>query len=104
MKTFVSSSAEMQEFVNGDLVQNVGYSANYDGDLTHIHVTDGDKEYYTQLDNDDLLDLLDVPDTKEDLMERLGHDFPLTNDFSKTSKSRSRKKSNRSKDKSKKKK
>ena len=117
MKTFVSSSAKMQEFENGDLVHDIGYSANYDGTMADIEVKHGDQEYYTQLDNDALLDLLDVSDSKEDLMERLRSLYHDKEDFtdhpptltSSKSKSRSarksyKKKTNKNKSKSKKKK
>lgn len=100
MKTFVSSSGEMQEFVNGDLVHDVGYSANYDGDMADVQVRHGDQEYYTQLDKKTLLGLLSGTHSKSDLMVRLEDAYPVKT--SKSSRKRSKKNKKKKKDKSKK--
>jgi len=76
-ETFVSSSGEVQKFINGKLVKDMGFAAQYDGDIADIQLRHDDQEYYTQLDNDALIELLNHSRDKDDLIVRLHKDFPL---------------------------
>ena len=77
METFATSSGEMQTYIDGELVKDIGYDVNYDGDIAEIHLRDNDEEYYTRLDKESLLKLLNSSHTKGDLMLRLKEEYPI---------------------------
>tara|TARA_Y100000389_G_C17466422_1_gene526073 strand:+ start:4383 stop:4718 length:336 start_codon:yes stop_codon:yes gene_type:complete len=76
-ETFVSSSGEVQKFINGHLVKDIGFAAQYDGDIADIQLRHNDQEYYTQLDNATLMELLNASRNHDSLIVRLQKDFPL---------------------------
>ena len=92
-EVYINSSGNYNEFVDGELQNEASFIANYDGDILDLAVKNNDQEYYTQLDNNELLNLLDAgyyPMDRDDLTVRLQNDFPI-----KRSKSRSKKASKR---------
>lgn len=74
---FISSSGDFKQYRNDDLLQDVDYTAEYNGDSANFYIKHNDDEYYTQLDNNDILDLLSMPISKQSLIEQLEHDFPI---------------------------
>lgn len=77
METFATSSGEMQTYIDGELVKDIGYDVNYDGDIAEIHLRDNDEEYYTRLEPEALLQLLNSSHAKGDLMLRLKEEYPI---------------------------
>ena len=93
METFATSSGEMQTYIDGELVKDIGYDVNYDGDIAEIHLRDNDEEYYTRLEPEALLQLLNSSHAKGDLMLRLKEEYPIvsTTKESKTKESKTKK-------------
>lgn len=77
METFASSSGEMQTYIDGELVKDIGYDVNYDGDIAEIYVKEDDEEYYTRLEPEALLQLLNSSRANGDLMLRLKDAYPI---------------------------
>lgn len=77
METFASTSGEIQTYIDGNLVKDIGYDAKYDGNVAEIHLRDNDEEYYTRLDKESLLKLLNSSHAKGDLMLRLKEEYPI---------------------------
>lgn len=74
---FMSSSGNSEIYMNGNLVQDIDYNAEYDGDRANLYLKHNDDEYYTQLNNNDIMNLLSMPSSNQSLIARLEHDFPL---------------------------
>ena len=91
-ETYVTSSAEFKKFVNGHLVKDIEFSTDYDGDIADIQFRDDDEEYYTQLDNNSLLELLNASRNSKSLVLRLEEEFPLKNNEYSTKKKKKTKK------------
>ena len=90
-EVYINSSGEYNEYIDGELVNNSEYVANYDGDILDLAVKNNDEEYYTQLDNNQLLELLD---NGRNFMDRESIIVQLRNEFpEKKTKSKSKKKS-----------
>ena len=77
MKPFASSSGEMQTYIDGKLVKDIGYDVKYDGDIAEIYVKEDDEEYYTRLEPEALLQLLNSSHANGDLMLRLKDAYPI---------------------------
>lgn len=77
METFASTSGEIQTYIDGNLVKDIGYDAKYDGNVAEIHLRNNDQEYYTTLDKESLLKLLNSSHAKGDLMLRLEEEYPI---------------------------
>jgi hypothetical protein len=92
METFASTSGEIQTYIDGNLVKDIGYDAKYDGNVAEIHLRDNDEEYYTRLDKESLLKLLNSSHAKGDLMLRLKEEYPIvsTTKESKTKESKTK--------------
>ena len=103
METFATSSGEMQTYIDGELVKDIGYDVNYDGDIAEIYVKEDDEEYYTRLEPEALLQLLNSSRANGDLMLRLKHAFSIEEEEKKEEKSakngKNRKKTRRKKNK-----
>ena len=70
-EVYINSSGNYNEFVDGEFVNDAEYVASYDGDMLDLAVKNNDQEYYTQLDNNELLELLDsgyYPMDRDDLI------------------------------------
>ena len=90
-QVYINSSGNYNEYMDGELVNNSEYVANYDGDVLDLAVKNNDEEYFTQLGNDQLLKLLDnrfYSVERGSLGSQLRCEFP-----EKKTKSRSKKKS-----------
>ena len=96
-EVYINSSGEYNEIVDGELVNNAEYVASYDGDMLDLAIKNNDEEYFTRLDNNELLNLLNIghyPMERDNLIIRLQNDFPIKKQ---KSKSRSKKKSRKGK-------
>ena len=60
-EVYISSSGKAQQYVNGRLVNDIKYSGNYDGSDADLYLKHNDQQYYTQLDNASLIELLEYP-------------------------------------------
>jgi hypothetical protein len=96
METFATSSGEMQTYIDGELVKDIGYDVNYDGDIAEIYVKEDDEEYYTRLEPEALLQLLNSSHAKGDLMLRLKEEYPIVS-TTKESKTKKEKREKREK-------
>lgn len=96
METFASTSGEIQTYIDGNLVKDIGYDAKYDGNVAEIHLRDNDEEYYTRLDKESLLKLLNSSHAKGDLMLRLKEEYPIVS-TTKESKTKKEKREKRKK-------
>tara|TARA_B100001093_G_C26840589_1_gene1020357 strand:- start:260 stop:631 length:372 start_codon:yes stop_codon:yes gene_type:complete len=98
----INTSGEYNEYMNGELINNSEYVANYDGDVLDFAFKNNDEEFYSQLNNEELLDLLNsnqYPRDRENIFTQLTNEFPLKNENSNT---RTRSKTKKSKKKNKK--
>jgi hypothetical protein len=80
IETNMSSSGEFKQYLDGDLVHDINFAADYDGDVLDAELSINDQQYYTQLDNDTPMELLNYPNNNnnnESLIVRLQQDFPL---------------------------
>ena len=75
--TFFSGKGDFQQYVDGNLVNNITYDANYNGDTANLYFKHNDQEYYTELDEPTLLELLNLPGESDDLTIQLLRDFPI---------------------------
>lgn len=76
-ETYISSSGEFKQFVDGDLVNDFNYNTEYDGNILDAALSINDQSYYTKLDNEDLMQLLSYPKDHDGLIIRLQDEFPL---------------------------
>ena len=95
MSLEINTSGEYNEYINGELVNNSEYVANYDGDVLDFAFKNNDEEFYSQLSNEELLDLLNsnqYPIDRENIFTQLTNEFPLKNEnYNKRTKSKSKK-------------
>lgn len=93
-ETYISSSGDIEEYINGKKVKDINWKTNYDGKITDINLNINDEEFNTQLDNDAMMDLLNSQkymNCEDSLMERLRKAFPLNSEKTSASKKKSRK-------------
>ena len=75
METYIQSTGKTQVYNDGDLVSS-GWNMTYDGDNLDIGTYSNGDETYVQLDNNEIMQLLSQPASKQSLEHRLLHDFP----------------------------
>ena len=98
-KIAITSSGNNKEYINGELITDTGYGANFDGDILDLAIRDNDENYYTRLNKDELLELLETNyfgTQRENLFEQL-----LQKESKSKSKSKSEKKGKKGKKKEK---
>ena len=89
----IESSGLSELYVNGNLVDKKGFITESDGETMNYLLNNNDQIITgdidkSKLDEEDLLNLLNTPNTQKSLIEQLTNDFPLTN-------KKTRKKSNK---------
>ena len=67
----MSSSGDFKQYVNDNLEKDMRYKATFDGENANILVKNMDNIYYTKLDKEDLLELLNAPVEKRNLTDSL---------------------------------
>jgi hypothetical protein len=72
------TSGEFKQIENGNLVNSMEFEANSsDGEIWDVALTHNDEDYYTQIPNSDILELLNLPTSKINLPMRLLEEFPI---------------------------
>ena len=88
-KIYINSSGESYATINGELVHDVGYIAESDGNTINLSLKD----------NDEVMNILNIPAKETELVDRMLEMFPLAADYkklqSKKKKSNSKKKKKR---------
>ena len=73
----IKSSGVFKKIINGDLVQDMAFKTDYDGDHAEFFLNNNGKAVRASLDNAALMNLLNRPANSNNLADRLLHDFPL---------------------------
>ena len=88
-KIYINSSGESYATINGELVHDVGYIAESDGNTINFSLKD----------NDEVMNILNIPAKETELVDRMLEMFPLAANYkklqSKKKKSNSKKKKKR---------
>ena len=88
-KIYINSSRESYATINGELVHDVGYIAESDGNTINFSLKD----------NDEVINILNIPAKETELLDRMLEMFPLAANYkklqSKKKKSNSKKKKKR---------
>ena len=95
---FINSSGSLQQYLNGNLVDDINFDSDYDGDVMDLELQHNNQEYYTQLDKEALIALVNCHPHSKPIFLRLSHRFP----FKKTRITKTKKRSKENKNKSKK--
>ena len=64
-------SANSQTYINGNKIDSQGILLDYNGDNVKISGYDNNNQYYAQLSNDEIFDLLAIPASSTPLEQRL---------------------------------
>jgi hypothetical protein len=75
------SQSEYRILKNNKIVDEGQSKSYYDGNTLHLLTRTPTKTYYTELENEDLLDLFSYPSSTNSLNERLTQDFNFNFDF-----------------------
>jgi hypothetical protein len=102
-ETYIASTGDFKQIIDGDLVNDMNYDIHYDGELLNAEIKHNEETFITQLDNETLLELLNLPSTNNNLIVRLQDDFPLKKTYTKKRKNKSSSKKDKKKDSKKKK-
>tara|TARA_X000000950_G_C13710362_1_gene575911 strand:- start:95 stop:433 length:339 start_codon:yes stop_codon:yes gene_type:complete len=93
-KIYINNSGESYATINGELVHDVGYIAE----------SDGNRINFSLKDNDEVLNILNIPAKETQLIDRMLEMFPLAADYKKLQSKKKKSNSKNKKSNSKKKK
>src|SRR5210317_620112 len=77
MSIFIHSSGETKSIINGNVMEDKSFDANYDGKIMKITGHDKDKNFNVKMTNDDIMELLAKPSSKLTLKQRLMNDYDV---------------------------
>ena len=75
MSIFIHSSGETKSIINGNVMEDKSFDANYDGKNMKITGHDKDKNFNVKMTNDDIMELLAKPSSNLTLKQRLMNDY-----------------------------
>lgn len=75
MSIFIHSSGETKSIINGDVLTDKSFVANYDGKNMKITGHNNDNKFNVKMTNDDIIELLSKPSSKLTLKQRLMNDY-----------------------------
>ena len=75
MSIFIHSSGETKSIINGNVLTDKSFDANYDGKNMKITGHDNDKKFNVKMTNDDIMKLLAKPSSNLTLKQRLINDY-----------------------------
>ena len=75
MSIFIHSSGETKSIINGNVLTDKSFNANYDGKNMKITGHDKDKNFNVKMTNDDIMELLSKPSSNLTLKQRLMNDY-----------------------------
>ena len=95
MSIFIHSSGETKSIINGNVLTDKSFNANYDGKNMKITGHDKDKKFNVKMTNDDIMKLLAKPSSNLTLKQRLINDYNVkTSIYTKQVKTRKNTKKN----------
>ena len=71
METNIKVIGFSNKRLNGKSLDNKGFDLDYDGNYLDVNAFDNNRQYYTRLDNEDIMDLLNVPSSQIPLEKRI---------------------------------
>tara|TARA_B100001057_G_scaffold139179_1_gene138857 strand:+ start:1295 stop:1612 length:318 start_codon:yes stop_codon:yes gene_type:complete len=72
-KIYINSSGESYASINGELVHDLGYRAESDGNTINFALRD----------NDEVMNIFNIPANQTELVDRMLKMFPLASDYKK---------------------
>uniref|UniRef100_A0A6C0AXD5 Uncharacterized protein n=1 Tax=viral metagenome TaxID=1070528 RepID=A0A6C0AXD5_9ZZZZ len=86
-KIYINSSGESYATINGELVHDVGYTAESDGNTINFSLKH----------NDEVMNILNIPAKETELVDRMLEMFPLAADYKKLQSKKKKKNSKKKK-------
>jgi hypothetical protein len=71
METNIKVIGFSNKRINGKTLDNKGFDLDYDGDYLDVNAFDNNRQYYTRLDNQDIMHLLNIPSSQMPLEQRI---------------------------------
>lgn len=71
METNVKVIGFSNKRINGKTLDSKGFDLDYDGNYLDINAFDNNRQYYTRLDNQDIMHLLNIPSSHMPLEQRI---------------------------------
>lgn len=71
METNIKVIGFSNKRINGKSLDNKGFDLDYDGNYLDVNAFDNDRQYYTRLDNEDIMHLLNTPSSRMPLEQRI---------------------------------
>lgn len=71
METNIKVIGFSNKRINGKTLDNKGFDLDYDGNYLDVNAFDNNHQYYTRLDNQDIMHLLNVPSSQIPLEQRI---------------------------------
>lgn len=71
METNVKVIGFSNKRINGKTLDSKGFDLDYDGKYLDVNAFDNDRQYYTRLDNQDIMQLLNIPSSQIPLEQRI---------------------------------
>ena len=75
MTTLIESKASRQIYSNGELIDNMGINATFDGNILDMEGYKNEHEFNTKLNREEALELLAIQSSPIPLEKRLINDF-----------------------------
>ena len=97
MSIFIHSSGETKSIINGNVLNDKSFDANYDGKNMKITGHDNDKKFNVKMTNDDIMKLLSKPSSNLTLKQRLMNDYNVKSSTSQSTKKRNIRRENKKK-------
>jgi hypothetical protein len=91
MSIFIHSSGETKSIINGNVLTDKSFDANYDGKNMKITGHDNDKKFNVKMTNDDIMNLLAKPSSNLTLKQRLMNDYNVKSSTTQSIKKRGNK-------------
>ena len=75
---FLNSNTKAQSYINGELIDDLEYDMEYDGNELDLAVKNNGNTIYKKLNNEDIMDLIDIKNNNShSLLECLKKEFPV---------------------------
>jgi hypothetical protein len=97
MSIFIHSSGETKSIINGKVLTDKSFDANYDGKNMKISGHDNDKKFNVKMTNDDIMKLLAKPSSNLTLKQRLMNDYNVKPSTRQSTKKRTIRRDNKNK-------
>lgn len=71
METNVKVIGFSNKRINGKTLDSKGFDLDYDGNYLDVNAFNNERQYYTRLDNEDIMHLLNIPSSQMPLEQRI---------------------------------